>query len=246
MKRLFDLLVSAALLLLLAPVLLPVILLVFLQDFHHPFYMGTRVGRSGRAFRMVKLRSMRVNADRTGVDSTSADDRRITPVGKFIRAYKLDELLQLWNVLVGDMSLVGPRPNVPREVALYTEVEKRLVAVRPGITDLASIVFADEGEILRGATDPDLRYNQIIRPWKSRLALFHLEHASLWFDSQVMWLTAVALASRARALEGVPALLRRHGASPELLEVAARQRPLPEAPPPGATAVVTSRDVAPA
>jgi lipopolysaccharide/colanic/teichoic acid biosynthesis glycosyltransferase len=190
---------------------------------------------------MVKLRSMRVNADRTGVDSTSADDSRITPVGRFIRAYKLDELMQLWNVLLGDMSLTGPRPNVLREVALYTPDERRLLSVRPGITDLASIVFADEGEILQGAADPDLLYNQIIRPWKSRLALFHVDHASLGLDLRVVLLTAVAIVSRERALAGVGGILRDLDAPPDLLEVAARRLPLRAAPPPGATTIVASR-----
>jgi len=97
---------------------------------------------------MVKLRSMVVRADRTGVDSTAGNDPRITIVGRLIRKLKLDELSQLWNVLKGDMSLVGPRPNVPREVALYTKEEDHLLDVRPGITDISSIVFADEGEIL--------------------------------------------------------------------------------------------------
>jgi lipopolysaccharide/colanic/teichoic acid biosynthesis glycosyltransferase len=245
MKRAFDLLVSGGLLVLAAPVLVPVMVLVWLQDFHSPFYLGVRAGRNEAPFRMVKLRSMRVNADRSGVDSTSADDRRITPVGKFIRAYKLDELMQLWNVLLGDMSLTGPRPNVLREVAIYTPAEKRLLSVRPGITDLASIVFADEGEILAGATDPDLLYNQIIRPWKSRLALFHVDHQSMGLDVQVVFLTAVAILSRERALGGVERILRSLDAPPDLVAVARRREPLRAAPPPGASSIVTSRDQVP-
>ena len=245
MKRAVDLVVSGTLLVLAAPVLVPVALLVWLQDFHSPFYLGTRAGRDEVPFRMVKLRSMRVNADRTGVDSTSADDRRITPVGRFIRAYKLDELMQLWNVLRGDMSLTGPRPNVLREVAIYTPAEKRLLTVRPGITDLASIVFSDEGEILEGAADPDLLYNQIIRPWKSRLALFHVDHASFGLDVRVIFLTAVAILSRERALSGVERILRALDAPPDLVAVARRREPLPPAPPPGATSIVASRSQVP-
>ena len=133
-----------------SPVLLPVMFLVWWQDRHSPFYVASRVGLDQRPFRMVKLRSMRIGADKSGVDSTSAGDSRITPVGHFIRRYKLDELTQLWNVLIGDMSLVGPRPNVERETRLYTDLEQRLLTVKPGITDYASIVFADEGEILQG------------------------------------------------------------------------------------------------
>ncbi len=246
MKRAFDVAVSALILLLASPVLLPVMALVWLQDFHSPFYVGTRAGLGERPFRMVKLRSMTVNADKTGVDSTSGDDRRITRVGKFIRAYKLDELMQMWNVLVGDMSLVGPRPNVLRETAIYTAEEKRLLSVRPGVTDLASIVFSDEGDILQGAADPDLLYNQVIRPWKSRLALFHVDHASLALDVRVILLTAVAILSRERALAGVGRILRGLQAPPELVEVAARTSPLRAAPPPGARTVVVSRDQVPA
>ena len=118
---------------------------------------------------------MIVKADQTGVDSTAGDDKRITPIGRLVRKLKLDELSQLWNVLKGDMSLVGPRPNVPREVALYTSDENKLLEIRPGITDLSSIIFADEGDILHGAEDPDLRYHQIIRPWKSRLGLLYVK-----------------------------------------------------------------------
>ena len=124
---------------------------------------------------MVKIRSMIINADKTGVDSTSSDDMRITSVGKVIRKLKLDELSQLWNVLIGDMSLVGPRPNVKSETDLYTKIEKNLLNVKPGITDFSSIVFSDEGDILSGSDDPDLLYNQLIRPWKSRLSLFYIE-----------------------------------------------------------------------
>ena len=126
---------------------------------------------------MVKFRTMIPDAVEAGVSSTAAGDPRITRVGRILRRAKLDELPQLWNVLTGEMSLVGPRPQVEPEAALYTAEERRMLEVRPGITDLASIVFADEGEILAGAADPDLLYNQIIRPWKSRLALLYLERA---------------------------------------------------------------------
>ena len=112
MKRLLDIICSFFGLVVLSPLLIPVMILVFLQDFHSPFYIAPRVGKDGRIFRMVKLRSMVAGADKTGVDSTSADDFRITGIGHFIRKFKLDEFTQLWNVLKGDMSLVGPRPNV--------------------------------------------------------------------------------------------------------------------------------------
>jgi lipopolysaccharide/colanic/teichoic acid biosynthesis glycosyltransferase len=163
-------------------------------------------------------------------------------VGHFIRRYKLDELTQLWNVLIGDMSLVGPRPNVKRETDLYTPVEKRLITVQPGITDISSIVFSDEGDILKDQADPDIAYNQLIRPGKSELGLFYIDHRSLILDLRLIFLTVVAIASRARALEGVQSLLRGLGAEERLVRLAARQEPLQPMPPPGGTKVVTSRD----
>ncbi|RMF12117.1 MAG: sugar transferase [Candidatus Dadabacteria bacterium] len=241
MKRLLDIAVSSVGLIAASPVLVPTMIAIWLQDFHSPFYVAPRVGRGERPFRMYKFRSMVVNADSTGVDSTSARDPRITRVGHFVRRYKLDELPQLYNVLKGDMSLVGPRPNVERETRLYTDEEKRLLSVRPGITDFASIVFSDEGDILSEHDDPDLAYNQLIRPWKSRLGLFYVDHASLAVDLRLILLTAVAILSRERALDGVVALLERLGADEELIRVARRTEPLVPTPPPGATEVVTSR-----
>ena len=134
-------------------------ILIWIHDFHSPFYIAPRVGKSGQVFNMVKLRSMVVHADKTGVDSTSSSDPRITPIGHIVRKFKLDEFTQLWNVLKGDMSLVGPRPNVKRETDLYTRVEKGLLSVCPGITDFSSIVFSDENEMLRDSKDPDIDYN---------------------------------------------------------------------------------------
>ncbi|MEO8577078.1 MAG: sugar transferase, partial [Gemmatimonadales bacterium] len=174
MKRLLDIMAATLGLVLLSPLLILLGVAIWLQDYHSPFYIANRVGRGERSFRMVKFRSMVVKADKSGVDSTAGDDPRITSLGRFIRRFKLDEIPQLWNVLRGSMSLVGPRPNVERETVLYTPDEKRLLSVRPGITDLASIVFADEGEILQGSDDPDLKYNQVIRPWKSRLGLLYI------------------------------------------------------------------------
>src|SRR5215213_3935979 len=175
MKRLFDFLVAVAGLIILSPLIAVLSVAIYLQDRHSPFYVAKRVGAGGISFRMVKFRSMVIRADTSGVDSTANDDPRITGLGRFVRRYKLDEIPQLWNVLVGSMSLVGPRPNVERDTALYTTEERRLLSIRPGITDLASIVFADEGDILEGSDNPDLKYNQVIRPWKSRLGLLYVD-----------------------------------------------------------------------
>jgi lipopolysaccharide/colanic/teichoic acid biosynthesis glycosyltransferase len=240
-KRLLDIVVALLGLTISSIIIVPVAILVWLQDFKSPFYMGPRVARGGGTFKMAKLRSMVVKADKSGVDSTASNDPRITPIGAFIRRYKLDELTQLWNVLWGDMSLVGPRPNVERDTRLYTEQEKKLLTVRPGITDYSSIVFSDEGEILKGRPDPDLSYNQIIRPYKSRLGIFYIENRTLLLDLKLIALTAVAIGSRAAALRGVVEDLRKRGAPADLVTVAARTSPLQPAPPPGATEIVSSR-----
>jgi lipopolysaccharide/colanic/teichoic acid biosynthesis glycosyltransferase len=242
-KRSVDIFIAFSSLLVFFPLIAAFCFLIWLHDRHSPLYIAARTGRAGKPFFMVKLRSMIVN--QSTVDSTSVDDPRITPVGHVVRRYKIDELGQLWNVLKGDMSLVGPRPNVPRETALYTTEEKKLLDVRPGLTDLASIVFADEGEILAGKSDPDLSYHQLIRPWKSRLGLFYIDHASLSLDFRILFLTALALVSRQRALEGVARILERHGAPPELVRVARRTEPLQPHPPPGSDAIVMSRACSP-
>lgn len=240
LKRLFDIAVSASGLLILWPFLLLFMLLIWLQDFCGPFYIAPRARSRGRTFNMIKLRSMVKNADKQGGASTAASDRRITWVGRLIRKTKLDEVPQLWNVLVGDMSLVGPRPQVMRDVAsFYTEEEYHLFDARPGITDFASLVFADEGDILKGSPNPDLRYNQIIRPWKSRLGLFYTLHQSVWVDLQLIVLTVLSAISRPKALEGVQRLLRNLGANQQLITIAERNQPLQPFPPPGATDIET-------
>lgn len=240
-KRLLDVLLSGLGLVMMSPVLLTVMFLVWIQDFHSPFYVAPRVGKKGKPFQMIKLRSMVINADKSGVDSTAADDRRITRVGHFIRRFKLDEFSQLINVFLGQMSLVGPRPNVQRDVALYTETERHLLDVKPGITDLSSIVFSDEGDILAGSEDPDLKYNQVIRPWKSRLGLLYVDKRSTVVDLCIIFLTVRAIVSKPSALKGVVLILRSWNASDELIAVARREEVLPAYPPPGADAIVQAR-----
>lgn len=233
MKRTFDIFAASFGLIVSSPILIGVMLAIWLQDRQSPFYIAPRVARGGGIFRMVKFRSMVVNADKIGGSSTSATDRRITPVGRFVRAYKLDELLQLWNVLRGDMSLVGPRPQVLSDAACYTDAEKRMLCVRPGITDPASIVFSDEGEILKGHSDPDLLYNQIIRPWKSRLALAYIDHRSFWVDLWLILLTVLVVISKTRALTALGGLLQGWKLDPLVIRMASRKEPLLAYPPPG-------------
>lgn len=242
LKRIFD--ISGATLGLVAasPILLPVMFLVWRQDGHSPFYVAPRVGRDGHEFKMIKLRSMINNADKSGVDSTSSNDQRITSVGHFIRKYKLDELTQLWNVLVGDMSLVGPRPNVKRETDLYTAEEKRLLSVKPGITDFSSIVFSDEGEILKGKDDPDIAYNQLIRPGKGYLGLFYIDNQSFLLDIKLCFLTVLAIVNKEKALQKVSKSIIDLNGGEFLTEIASRNSALKPMPPPGAKNVVNSRD----
>jgi lipopolysaccharide/colanic/teichoic acid biosynthesis glycosyltransferase len=242
LKRAFDIAASGVGLILTCPILLPAIFLVWWHDKHSPFYIADRVGKNGQIFKMVKLRSMVINADLSGVDSTSANDTRITLVGKFIRRYKLDELTQLWNVFIGDMSLVGPRPNVKRETDLYTPVEKRLLMVRPGITDIASIVFSDEADILKDKIDPDVAYNQLIRPGKSILGLIYIDNQSFFLDIRLCILTVIAIISRKAALANLQKLLRSISVSDDILKLASRKEPLTPMPPPGTNKIVISRN----
>lgn len=226
LKRVLDFVAAAVGLALLSPLLCVVLFLIWRQDHHSPFYIADRAGVNGKPFQMVKIRSMIVRADQTGVESTSASDNRITPIGHFVRRWKLDELSQLWNVLKGDMSLVGPRPNTLREVESYTPAERRLLNVRPGITDISSIVFSDEGDILKDSADPDRTYGEIIRPWKSRLGLIYVDNISMLLDLKLVALTIIAIVRKDAALNGVAKILDKLKADCEVFETARRQAPL--------------------
>ena len=240
-KRLVDILASFFGLLFFSPILLPTIFLIWKEDKKSPFYVRPRLGKNGKSFKMIKLRSMEVDADKSGVVSSSENDMRITPIGHKIRRYKLDELIQLWNVLIGDMSLVGPRPNVKAETDLYTNVEKELFSVRPGITDFSSIVFSDEGDILKGKDNPDLVYNQLIRPWKSRLGLIYIKNQSFLLDIKMIIYTLVAIFSKQRALNWVVSQLKLMNADSNVVSMSKREEELYPFPPPGIDKVVTKR-----
>lgn len=189
LKRTFDLILALCALALLGPLLLLIAVLIKLDDGGPVLYRGVRIGRAGVPFRICKFRTMVVNADRLGGPSTPDDDPRITKPGRWLRRSKLDELPQLLNVVSGKMSFVGPRPEVPQEVSLYSDEERALLLVRPGITDWASIRFRDEGAILRGATDPHETYRRVIRPEKMRLALEYVRTASLATDVRILLAT---------------------------------------------------------
>ena len=241
-KRFFDIVVSLIFVIIFSPFLIIFSFLIWKQDWHSPFYVAPRVGKNEKIFKMIKFRSMIVNADKSGVDSTSANDSRITPLGNFIRKYKIDELPNFFNILLGEMSFVGPRPNVKRETELYTIEEKHLLTVRPGITDLASIVFSDEEDILEGSLDPDLDYNQLIRPWKSRLGIFYINNRSIWMDFQLIFLTAIAIISKSKSIRSINKILIKFSVDEQLVSVSLRDGPLYPYPPPGSNNIVTSRN----
>ncbi|MCG6533289.1 MAG: sugar transferase [Syntrophales bacterium LBB04] len=192
-KRLFDLMATLAGLMFLSPLLFLIAWRIKSEDGGPVFYRGVRVGLRGRLFRIFKFRTMVVNAEKIGGSSTSAGDSRITRIGAFLRRLKLDELPQLLNVLTGDMSLVGPRPEVKYYTDMYSEEEKAILTVRPGITDWASIWNADEGAVLAGAPDPEKAYEELIRPTKLKLQLKYVRERSLWVDIKIILLTLLAI-----------------------------------------------------
>lgn len=193
MKRIFDIISSGIGLILVSPFLLAGSILIKLEDGAPVFYRGVRVGLRGKPFRIFKFRTMVVNADQIGGSSTAADDPRITRIGKRLRKHKLDELPQLINVFLGDMSLVGPRPEVPHYVNIYTGEEKAILMVRPGITDWASLWNSDEGALLAGSLDPEKTYMEEIRPEKIRLQLKYVRERSFWIDLKIIFQTAYTI-----------------------------------------------------
>ena len=232
-KRLLDIVISSVGLICTIPILLPVLFLIWKYDKKSPFYVAPRVGKNGTIFSMIKLRSMAVDADKSGINSTSNDDLRITPIGQKIRKHKLDELTQLWNVWLGDMSLVGPRPNVKAETDFYTDTEKKLLSVKPGITDFSSIVFSDEGKILENKEDPDLAYNQLIWPWKSRLGLIYIQHHSMLLDIKIIIFTLINLIFRQKALTMLSKELEKLEVDTNIVEICKRKTDLYKYQPPG-------------
>jgi lipopolysaccharide/colanic/teichoic acid biosynthesis glycosyltransferase len=185
-KRVFDLIISALGIIALLPVLAVIALAVKKEDRGPVLYNGLRIGFNGKPFRMHKFRTMVLNADKIGGSSSADDDPRITRTGKKLRKYKLDELPQLFNVLKGEMSFVGPRPEVPFYVNMFTEQEKQILTVRPGITDWASLWNSDEGSILAGSPDPEKTYLEKIRPEKIKLQLKYVQERSLFTDFTII------------------------------------------------------------
>jgi lipopolysaccharide/colanic/teichoic acid biosynthesis glycosyltransferase len=193
MKRLFDVISAMIGLAVLSPILSIIGLLIKLEDDGPVFYRGERVGRRGKTFKIYKFRTLVIDAERLGGSSTADDDPRITKIGRRLRKYKLDELPQLINVLKGEMSIVGPRPEIKYYTDLYTEEERAILSVRPGITDWASIWNSDEGAILAGSEDPDRAYMEQIRPEKVRLQLKYVRERSFINDLKIILQTFITI-----------------------------------------------------
>ena len=239
-KSLFDYIISILLVIIFSPIIIITSFFIWKQDYSNPFYIASRVGKNEKLFKMIKFRSMVIDADKNNVDSTSSNDNRITKIGSIIRKYKIDEIPNLFNIIKGEMSFVGPRPNVKRETDLYTDQEKSLLTIKPGITDLSSIVFSDEGDILKDSEDPDIDYNQLIRPWKSRLGIFYVDNNSILLDIKILYLTIISLYNKSFALRKIEFLLLKKNnlIDKKLLKVVKRKSPLIPYPPPGMEKII--------
>jgi lipopolysaccharide/colanic/teichoic acid biosynthesis glycosyltransferase len=193
MKRTVDICISLLILVLFLPFGLLLMLFISLESAGGVFYLQERVGRNGQLFKLIKFRSMRPNADKGSQITIGNRDPRITRTGYFIRRFKLDEFPQFINVIKGDMSIVGPRPEVPHYVKLYTTEQKKVLAVKPGITDYASLAYFNENEILAKAVDPQKVYLEQIMPAKIELNQRYLSDPSLLKDFKIIWLTALKI-----------------------------------------------------
>jgi lipopolysaccharide/colanic/teichoic acid biosynthesis glycosyltransferase len=188
-KRGFDLLISTSGLIILSPFMLLICLLIVIDDGTPVIYKAGRVGKYGRIFKMFKFRTMIRNAEKAGPSSASSSDSRITKTGRFLRKYKLDELPQLLNVFTGQMSIIGPRPEEKKFTDLFNEEERMILSVKPGITDWASLLNSNEGEILEGSEDPDQTYMELIRPGKIELQLKYVRNSNFLVDLKILFLT---------------------------------------------------------
>lgn len=193
LKRLMDIVISGGALVVIWPVLLLVALAIKIDDPGPVFYRQVRVGRGGKTFRIFKFRTMVVDADKKGLAITVGRDRRITRVGAFLRKTKLDELAQLLNVFCGQMSFVGPRPEVPKYVDMYTPYQRQVLLVRPGITDYASIAYRNENDMLASAEDPERMYIDVIMPDKIELNMKYLREISPLADLRLIFGTIAAV-----------------------------------------------------
>lgn len=195
MIRFFDIIFSALGLIVLLPIFAAICLKIKIGSKGGCFFIQERIGKDGKPFGLYKFRTMRIGADSEGLLTVGEHDARITRVGYFLRKTKMDELPQLWNVLKGDMSLVGPRPEVRKYVELYTEEQRKVLRVRPGITDYASIEYANENELLSKAEDPNRTYIEEVMPDKIKLNMRYLEHYTVSEYFKIIFLTFKSLVS---------------------------------------------------
>lgn len=193
LKRAMDIAISGCALAVIWPVLLLIALAIKIDDPGPVFYRQVRVGKDGKEFRIFKFRTMVVDADKKGLAITVGRDNRITRMGRILRKTKLDELTQLINVFIGEMSFVGPRPEVPKYVNMYTPYQRQVLLVRPGITDYASIAYRNENDMLEGAQDPERMYIDVIMPDKIELNMKYLREISPAADIRLILSTIIAV-----------------------------------------------------
>lgn len=208
LKRLADILFAAAVLVVLSPVLAVVALIIRLTSRGPVLYRAPRVGENGRDFMMLKFRTMVDRADQLGPSITAGDDPRITPIGRLLRRTKIDEIPQFWSVLIGDMSVVGPRPQLRSYTDRYDDEAKLLLSVPQGITDFSSLWFRRQEVLLEGTGDVEKDYDRLVAPTKIRLGLYYAEHATLWADFKIVIATAGAILLRIDPLWCFPRAIR--------------------------------------
>ena len=221
LKRIFDFLFSFIFLIFLIPIIIFFSILIFFTDYNNPLFFSKRVGINNKSFNLIKLRTMKKSSEYNFL-STSNNDPRLTGIGIFIRNYKIDELPQFFNVLFGSMSIVGPRPQVKIDTDKYTDKEKSLLLVKPGITDFSSIIFSDEAKILDNSDNPDNEYNIVIRPYKSRLGLFYIDNQSLNLDIYLIFCTFFGIINREKILKSLSKKIKSKGGKQILINIAKR------------------------
>jgi lipopolysaccharide/colanic/teichoic acid biosynthesis glycosyltransferase len=195
LKRLFDIVVSSIISLIFLPFGILISLIVLFGSRGGIFYVQQRIGKNGKAFSLFKFRTMRKNADKSGKLTVGMRDARITRFGYFLRKYKLDEFPQFINVLIGQMSIVGPRPEVKQYVDLYSEEQRKILSIKPGITDYASLEFFTESELLGKSDNPEKTYIEEIMPAKIELNKKYLANPTVGHDLKIMWRTFLRMIS---------------------------------------------------
>lgn len=194
-KRLFDILFSVLVLLIITPILVLISILIKAGSKGPVFFRQVRIGKGGKEFNIFKFRTMFLDADKKGLLTIGGRDPRVTTVGYYLRKFKMDELPQFLNVFLGDMSIVGPRPEVKKYVEMYTQEQRKVLSVRPGITDYASILYKNENDVLASYPNPEKAYIEIVMPHKLKINLDYIANQSFWMDLKIIALTAKGVIS---------------------------------------------------